>query len=206
MLTPVKSGRYLSILADGRLHETVPQTREGAVLREYETSDGKKGEKWELVYSAVKATITGISFQTGEYGEQVQLALTDGEDEITLSQGCATPFGEDILKKLPNVDLTKEVIIRPFAFEGDDGKTIRGVEIKQGDKKLSNYFWDAESKKALHGYPESDGNKDDKDDWKIHFLKARKFLVNYVKENVKVAQRATEPVEYPSLDSSEVPF
>ena len=38
-------GRFISILADGKFHETVKEGTEGAVEREYETSDGKTGKK-----------------------------------------------------------------------------------------------------------------------------------------------------------------
>ncbi len=203
MLTPIKSGRYISILADGRLHETVLQNTEGAVLREYETSDGKKGSKWERVFGAIKARITGIKFQDGDYGESIQITFDDGENKVILSQLCASSFGEDILKKLPAIDFSKEVSLRPYAFEGEDEKMVRGVEVKQNGEKVTNYFWDAEKKEPLNGFPAFDGNKSDKDDWKIHFLKARKFLVNYAKENI--VPKFSSVVEYPELDG-EPPF
>lgn len=208
MLTPDKSGRYLTILADGKLHETVHADAEGAVLREYETSDGKVGKKWEMVYRDLTGTIVDIQFRDGEFGEQIQLTFKDEDGEMTLSQGVGSNFGEDIMKKLPNVDLSKPVYLRPYAFTGEDEKMVKGVEMKQGDIKIYSYFWDLPNKKVTHGYPEFTGEKDSKDDWKIYFITARKFLVRYTKDNIKIAQGNTSKTDYPAeeIRPEDIPF
>lgn len=188
MLTPdTTNGRYISILADGKFHETTTEGTEGAVLREYETSAGNKGSKWELVYSKIDATITNIQFHEGEFGEQIQLTFTDGDNEVILSQGVATPFGEDIMKKLPGVDFSAKLTFQPFAFLDDKGKNVRGVSIYQNGDKLTNHFWDAEKKETLHDFPsvsKEEADTYDTDSWKVHFILARKFLVAYTKENI----------------------
>jgi len=157
MLTPIKSGRYISIKADGKLHETVSKETEGAILREYKLKDGTEGSKWELLYKSIDATITNIQFDdTGDFGENLQITLSDGENEVILSESVATNFGTDIMKKLPNVDFSKEVGIQPYAFEGNNGKLVKGVSIWQkldtGSDKIPNFFWDDEKKEALHGF------------------------------------------------------
>ncbi len=223
ILTTEKTGRFITILADGKLHETVNKDADGAVLREYETSDGKKGEKYELVYTKLEGFITDVGFHTGDFGEQVQITFTDGDNEVILSQGVASNFGEDLLKKLPNVAFSEKVTVSPYAFENEQAKPVRGVTLYQKGEKLFNYFWDFEGKKEKNGYPAPDGDTKeyDADLWKIHFIKARKFLVNYTKENIvpkfnenRVTFQLTHPDEIKPIgelnldevNAAEIPF
>ncbi len=216
MLTKDTQGRFITILADGKFHETVPQGTEGAVLREYETSDGKKGEKWELVYTKLdNARITNIQFKDGDYGEQVLITFEDEDGHVvTLSQGVASNFGEDILKRLPNLDFSEKVSISPYSFE-DNGKQVRGVSFYQVGMKVHNFFFDPETKTPKHGFPKMEEEHPTKDDWKIHFINVRKFLVKYAKENIvpKFAGTSTgmaAPKEpgYPTEDINpeDIPF
>lgn len=209
-------GRFISILADGKFHETVKEGTEGAVEREYETSDGKTGKKWEITYPGINGIIRKVDFWKGEYGDMIQLTFGDpGEEQITISQGTAGNFGEDLMKKLPNVDPTKPVSIMPYAFTDEKtGKPKRGVTIYQDNKKLTDFFWDGEKK--LHGFPEPEGDTAEygTDDWKIYFLQARKFLIAYIKEHVapkfdgEIAYEPTEILKYPNEDINpeEIPF
>lgn len=195
MLTPVNSGRYISIKADGKLHEKVSEGTDGAVLRKYELKDGTTGEKWELLYSKVEGFITNVKFEDGDFGENLLITFTDGENEITLAQGVSTAFGEDILKKIPGIDFAKKVTLQPYAFEDDKGRVKNGVSFYQESDKVASYFWDG--KKNLHGFPAIDKKEDEewsKDEWKAHFLKVRIFLTKYAKENVvpKFAEGAEE--------------
>lgn len=186
MLIKDTVGRYISIKADGKFHETVTKETEGAVYREYETSSGEKGSKWELVYQKVEALITDIKFETGEYGENLQITLTDGDEVVTLSENTSSSFGEDLLKKLPSINFSQKVLLAPYAFENEKGKTLKGVQVSQQSDKIMNFFWDAENKESLHGFPVPEGDTDlySKDDWKIHFLLVRKFLVSYAKTKI----------------------
>lgn len=201
MLTPLNNSRYISIKADGHFHETVTQDIEGAVLREYELRDGTKGSKWELVYKKIEALITNIQFQEGDYGENLQITFKDEEEnEVILSQGVGTSFGEDILKKLPSINFSEKVTFNPYAFDDDKGKLRQGVTVYQKSDKVLNYFWDEVKKKPTNNFPEPEGDTKDytKDDWKIHFLKVRKFLVGYTKERiVPKFYKGEETVEYP---------
>ncbi len=195
MLTPITSGRYISIKADGKLHEKVSKETEGAVLREYELKDGTKGEKWELLYSKVEGYITEVKFEDGDFGENLLITLKDGEDEIVLAQGVSTAFGEDMLKKLPALNFAEKVTIAPYAFEDERGRVKNGVTFYQNSDKVASFFWDGE--KNLHGFPAIDKKEDEdwsKDEWKAHFLKVRIFLTKYAKENVvsKFAEGAEE--------------
>lgn len=213
MLTKATSGRYISILSDGMFHETVPQGTEGAELRKYKLKDGTTGEKWEIKYAKIDARITNVSFRDGDYGEQILVTFSDDQYDVTLAQGVASPFGEDLLKKLPNVDFSEKLTVIPYAFEDDKGKQKRGITIYQGSKKLFNYFYDPVKNTPRNGYPGPEGDTEtyNSDDWKMYYMKARKFLVGYAKENIvpKFADKQEkETIDYPEeeINPADVPF
>lgn len=218
MLQKDTNARFISILADGKFHETVPAGTDGATKREYETSDGKKGEKYELVYTEInKVKIVNVQFWDGDYGEQVQVTFADPDgNEVTLSQSVASNFGEDLLKKLPALDFSKEVAIKPYAFQDEKtGKLKKGVSVFQTDK-VSNFFYDGE--KNLHGFPTPKKQDMSKDEWKLYFLECRIFLVGFAKENIvpkfegrDFSEKKEEVAEYPKaedegIDPASIPF
>ncbi len=192
--------------SDGTLRLTVDEGTEGAKLREYETSDGKKGSKWELTFKSLSGKITNLQMYEGDYGKNLLVTLSYEGGADTISFNTTTPFGEDFMKKLPNVNLDEYVTIAPYSFVDDNGKTRKGVTVTQGDTKLQNYFYDPEKKKNLHKFPnpEGDVSKFDKDDWKIYFTQARKFLVKNT-EDVFLPTFAhmneTPAVAYPEDDA-----
>lgn len=183
MLKQKQSGNYLSVIG-GTIRRAVPENTNGAVKREYETSDGKKGVKFELVYTSLIGKIKSVSFFEGDFGKQISLRVQDDSDEYTLSIGVEQPFAEDLMKKLPAVDLTKEVEIAPYDFEDENGKRRRGITLKQNGEAIKNFFYDGE--KTVNGIPAPEGDVDmyDKEDWKVHFIKVRKFLISYTEKNV----------------------
>ncbi len=175
--------------SDGTLRLTVPEGTEGAKLREYETSDGKKGSKWELTFKSLCGKITNMQMFEGDYGKNLLITLSYEGGSDTISFNTTTPFGEDFMKKLPNINLDEFVTIAPYSFTDDAGKTRKGVTVTQGDVKLQNFFSEVKegkdgkkSYKTLHGFPEPTGKEEDKDDWKIYFTQCRKFLVKNVEE------------------------
>lgn len=213
-LTPAKgTGRYISIKADGLFHEKVDMGTDGAVLREYELKDGTKGSKWELLYKDLKNVyVKDVAFENSDFGENILVTFTDGESDITLAESTSGNFGSDIMKKLPNINFSEKVGVAPYAFVDErTGKPKRGVTFYQQSDKVGDYFWDGTEN--LHGFPKPDGDtsKFDKDDWKVHFINVKKFLVNYTRENVipKLAEgRAESPTDYPADDikPEDIPF
>lgn len=190
---------YVSILSsDGTLRMVVPDGTEGAVKREYETTDGKKGTKTELVFNKLIGKITKIEFFDGDFGKLLQLTVDDGiEKPLILSVNTSQNFGEDIMKKLPNIDLNKEVSFSPYSFEDENGKVKKGVSIVQDGKKIQNFFYNVTAKKNCNGFPEPKGDikKYSKDKWKIYFLEAREFLIEYTTKNFVKTLTADESFE-----------
>lgn len=185
---------YATVLADGKMHVTVPEGTEGAVLREYETSTGEKGSKWEHVFTKLSGMITGIAFYEGDYGNQLQITVKDGDDKpVVLSLSTSQNFGEDMLKKIPNIDLSKRVSLSPYALTDEKtGKLKKGISVVQDDLKVQNFFYDFHEKKNINGYPEPKFKLDkktgenkpfSKDEWKLYFGECRVFLTDYITEH-----------------------
>lgn len=176
---------YFSILAsDGKFHQVVTENTLGAVRRDYETSDGKTGVKWELIADSIEGKITALGIYEGDYGKNILIGLGEGDEEVTISLSSSQNFGEDFMKKLPNIEVEKEVILTPYSFEDSNGKLQRGISIKQHDEKILNHYSSYNEKKkkweSVKGFPtpEGDTKKFDSDDWKAYFIKARKYLLS----------------------------
>ena len=205
-----KDGQYYTVIA-GEFRVQVPQDHPEAVRRDYELKDGTHGTKYERAVKALFGKITDVSFYEGDYGKNLLVTLDKNEetgDTPVISVGVATNYGEDFLKKLPSINFEEEVRIRPFAWTPEDStKERRGIEITMRDeeglfkKKVHDFFHD-ENKNVLHDYPtpEGDVEKYDTEDWKIYFIKARKFLIKYAEENIvpKFSSTVKPSFEYPT--------
>lgn len=182
-----QGGLYYTVI-DGTFRTRVDQTHPDAKPREYETRDGAKSVKYERIVSALSGYIEDITINDGDYGKTINIKLDPNDQGINpfVQLNAATVYGEDFLKKLPNIDLTNEVRMAPFSFTDENGREVRGISITQGEEKLKNFFYDPEAKKPINGYPEPDGDTEaySKEDWKIYFLQARKFLLIYAQEQV----------------------
>lgn len=169
--------KFVTILADGKFHQSVPEGTPGEVQRQYEDKEGFMKTKNELVFDSVTGKITKISFEDGDFGKSLQLEI-DGEGVVSV--GTASNFGEDLMKKLPNIDLAQPVKLVPYAIT-DGGKNKRGVTVYQNDAKVNSFYWNG--KETINGLPETgDTSKFTSDDWKVYFITARKFLVSEVEK------------------------
>lgn len=192
---------YAYILADGKIRVQCDENTPGAVKREYETSDGKEGVKYEQVYDRVDGKITFIGFKEGDYGKQLHIEI----DGLNLMMNVSSNFAEDLMKKLPNIDLSSHVTLTPYNFYNEKGKSVKGITVMQGDEKINNFFWNIDNGTPTNGYPlpEGDTKKFDSDDWKVYFTVVRKFLMKYIEENV-IPQMAVDSLPFAEADNSEI--
>src|SRR3990167_5154458 len=187
-----KKNWYYTI--DGSFRQKVAQDHPEAVRRDWKSADGKtSGTKYERIISALFGRIENVEFVAGDYGLNINITLDENEDGVNpnVSLLAASREGEDFLKRLPNIDLTKEVRLMPFNFDDDNDREVRGLSIMQQDEagnfkvKITNYFYDPEKKENINGYPVvADRDSMDKEDWKVFFIQARKFLVKYAEDNI----------------------
>lgn len=219
-LENTKKGNYLSIIG-GKIKKQVAKGTEGAIERTYKTKDGNEGVKYELEYDNLSGKISKIAFYDGEYGKQLSVSVKD-DKTYTLQLNASQSYGEDLMRKLPNIDLNKEVKLSPFDFEDDKGKIRQGITVYQDNEKIQNFFVEVSKDdkgnnvyKNVNGYPEPDGDKSeyDSDDWKAYYIKARKFVIAYITENVipKLSDESSQDtgkVEYPEeeINPEDIPF
>jgi hypothetical protein len=152
-----------------------------AVKRDYETRDGQKGSKWELQYEGLSGRIEGLTFDKGNFGERLKVLLVDVDERMEIQIPVKSDYFVDFAKRLPNVDLSQEVELKPFSIEKEpnaQGKvyTDQYLVIYQNGEKVDNYFYKPSGVKGqkgttLNGFPEYDG-----DDWEFYSIQRRKFL------------------------------
>lgn len=175
---------YLSIVG-GSMVQKVEEWTPGAKRREYETSDGNKGVKFEIHHKNLTGKITGLEFKDGEFGEQFILTLWNWDEQAKLHLNTDSKYFTAFAKKLPNINLEKEITINSFDFTSSEWKRLTGMDIKQEGLKVDDFYWDG--KKSLNGIPEvskEDAKWFDKDDWKLHFISVKKFLKKEVQKVV----------------------
>lgn len=207
-LEKASSDRVFLSIVQGSLRQSVPEGTPDAVKRDWEAG-GEKGTKYELVYKAITGRITKVDFFDGDSAgrkfQNINITVDIGADKPhVISVGVGTRYGQDIMKKLPNVQFGDEVRIRPYSFqpEGED-KTVTGVEITHKDaggefnKKVSSFFHKKEGDRwqSTNGFPVPEGDTADytSDDWDIFYKQCRRFLVNYTKEHVIPKVESQEP-------------
>jgi hypothetical protein len=185
---------YYTIIG-GSFRVQVDKDDPQAIRRDWTSADGQKsGTKYERIVNSLVGYIEDIQFRDTEYGLQMYVALDKNlNDEMpVIALQTASREAEDLMKKLPNINFLKEVRLRPFNFEGDSGDEVRGMEVMQPDEKgefivkVTGYFRDVATKENINAFPSPEGDTENysKDDWKLYFLQARKFLVSYTRDKI----------------------
>lgn len=207
-LTTREAGAIYLSIAQGNITRKAKKGEEGSVTREYQDDDGNTKEVHEFQYSGIDGMLTGVSFKDGKFGEECRITIKDVDEVYVLTIKTDDRYFQDFAKKLPNIDLSQEVRLSPFDFEGDNGKPVRGINITQGETKVQSYYYDADKKKDINGFPsvsKADRKEFDSDDWKMYFIKVKKFLKKEV-QGMKFDQtvaKATAPATDTSTDASD---
>jgi len=178
-------GVYASINAEGVISVKVEEGTPGAKFKEYELRDGTKGSKWVLEYNKLDGFITDVKFFDGNFGEQINVSIKDESGEVILTLPLGSNYASDIMKKLPNIDFSKKVVIAPFSFEDDKKKRKKGVTIYQENNKIKSFFSDEEGK-TINDFPvpAKEYDKMKTKDWTVYFIEVAEFLKNYTETNV----------------------
>jgi hypothetical protein len=182
-LTAREPKTYATIISDGTIRVKTSESDPKAVKRHFKLSDGTEGDKWEQVYHELSGKIAGILFVGGNYGKTLNITVNDGED-IILQMSMQSNYAEDVMKKLPSLDLTQPVTFKPYSFEDSKKKLRRGISVIQGEVKIKSFFHD-EKNNPINDFPAFTGDPKDKEDWKIYFLTTRKFLQKFIEDNIQ---------------------
>lgn len=186
---------YLSIVG-GNMVQKVEEGTPGAKRREYEASDGSKGVKFEIHHKNLTGKITGLEFRDGNYGEQFILTLWSWDEQVKLHLNTDGRYFAPFAKKLPNVDLEKEITINSFDFTTTDGTRLIWMDVRQNWLKLNDYYWDKENKKAINWMIPIDEEKKEKMKkkyWPSYFLEASVFLKEEV-EKIRLPISDSQPL------------
>jgi hypothetical protein len=126
-------GNYYTV-ADGKLIKRVKEPT--AFSKERTTKTGKQVH--EEFYKDVSGRIVSATLRDGEYGKDWQIRLEDADGEasiVTMRHGSR--YVTDLGKKLPNIDISREVVIAPYDFtDQQSGKRRSGLTITQGGAKV----------------------------------------------------------------------
>lgn len=193
-----KENKVYATIHEGEICIPTQPTNPDAVSREWKSPDGKSGVKYELRSKGIKGLVENIVFNDGQYGEQmiITFAKEEGQKEnIILTMPSSSRFATELMAKLPNVDLSREISLSPFDFLDKNNKSVTGMTVWQkpegaeDNEKVKNFFqnYDEDAKKwnRLNGFPEVPKKKEmTKDHWKKYFLEVKMFLVEYTQENI----------------------
>lgn len=158
-------------------------------------------ESWAIEYDFCEGKIENIFYRQDEnYGNSFEVVLSDVADEYQLSFKEDSRFWTDLMKKLPNIDLSERVKLFAYDFESK-GKRYVGMSVEQNGQKIQSFYSKkvGDSWKEANGFPSADGvDWKDKDELNIYLIKVRKFLRNEFKtriepkfEKVKEATKST---------------
>ena len=106
------------------------------------------------------------------------------------------------MEKLPNLDLSKEVTLKPYDFTDDKDKRIQGISITQDEVKITSAYYDAETKKQAEGFPEipkaRGGGKVSSAQWKAYFAQRNAHLLDLLYDWIEKQSFIEAPQQAPS--------
>lgn len=137
-------GKYITILG-GKFCIRAKQDTPGAVARV-----NKKGNTvYELFYDSFTGKLVNIRTTDGPYGKNWEFDFRDKGDVYTLQLSYSNSYATNLLKILPNVDLTQEIKVQPSQKIDEKGKTKSSLFVSQDGKTLKHAY----TKDAPNGLP-----------------------------------------------------
>ncbi len=121
-------------IANGKLVVSLKQPTEKTVSRV--TKTGKTVH--ELLYDTITARVADLRFSerelNGIMNREYHVILRDGDDQYCLQVQHDNRNAKDIVNALANVkDFTRVITIRPYSLLKDDGKTLAGCTLYNGN-------------------------------------------------------------------------
>jgi hypothetical protein len=130
-----ENGKFISIVG-GRFCIRVPEGTQGA-----ETRVNKLGKTvTEKYYDNFTGKLVGIKVTDGNYGKQWEFSFQDSGEIYKLQLGYSNSFAKNILKMLPNADLSKVMKVSPQTKVEADGTKKSSLFINQDGVALKHAF------------------------------------------------------------------
>lgn len=165
------------------------------------TRTKKVGDKtiYEDVWKHIQGKIVGIGLSERELKnnnkkiKQIEIKIKDSKGYVFLTIDFSSRYGSIFMKKLPNIDLSKEVLMYPSFFSGtktQDGKdayyfTIYqdfNIDVPKSGKKIEQYFT-VENPKEM---PLADENKNFKGEISKDYGRQEAFFENMIERIFKM--------------------
>jgi len=130
-----ENGKFISIVG-GRFCIRVPEGSEGAVSRV-----NKIGKTvFEKYYDNFTGRLVSIKVTDGNYGKQWVFGFQDQNEVYNLQLGYTNSFAKNIIKMLPNADLSKDMKVTPVTKVEADGSKKSSLFINQDSVALKHAF------------------------------------------------------------------
>lgn len=129
-----EGGKYITIL-NGKFAIRVPEGTAGAVQRVNKLGNTVH----EKYYDSFTAKLVNIRTRESQYGKNWEFDFRDGGEVYTLQLSYSNSMSANLLKILPNVDLTKEMKMQP-SQKVEDGKTKSSLFISQDGVTLKHAY------------------------------------------------------------------
>jgi hypothetical protein len=184
------STTYVTVI-NGKITKKVKQNIPGAVARVNKMNE----TVYELHFDSLEGYLKNIETKEGDYGKQWIITISDGGDDYQLQLPFSGNYGYGLLRRLPNIDLNKQLEIKTGVFEEKPYLTVY-----QGGKKVEYYF----TKEETHGLPEMKKIKvKGKDTWDD--TERLLWLENYVAEEIMPKLKDKHDLStFPELPTPEI--
>lgn len=198
-----EGGKYITILNGKFCIRVTPETP-GAVARV-----NKLGKTvYEIFHDAFTGKLVNIRTKDSEYGKNWEFDFQDGGEVYTLQLSYSNSYATNLLKILPNADLSKEMKIQP-SQKVEDGKTKSSLFVSQDGITLKHAY----TKDNPNGMPDMvqvmvKGNLVWDDTDRLAFLQSmveRDILPKLPKVQAPVASAGAMAIAEPSADGEEDP-
>ena len=176
---------------------------EKAHMRELKNDDGQytktiieRRDDW------VEGVVKDIRFKDTDYGENLEILLTDGQDDFCLQMGMNSKYAYSFLMKAKNIDFTIPVKFIPWKFKDEFGRNGTTLLLDQRGEKVDIYF-KGEARAELPAPPEW---VKDVEDWKDLKFEQKQEYDLYKHNRTTALKRVITEEIVPNLNVNDLGF
>jgi hypothetical protein len=97
---------------------------------------------YEQKFDFIKGKVIEAKLKThDEYGDNIELTITDGVEVANLQMKFDSAYGRSFLNKIPNCNFDAILTISPYQFtDKNTGKNVLGLSILDPIEKVPNFY------------------------------------------------------------------